>query len=200
LQPINWPHVVATAICLAMLGAGALYFSTYRPKPFSEQELAASQARNLANCGAGMFDVPAQAPNCPRFDAISLRRKPCTGPGCEGFELTLYADGRAVLEGEGPDQLSGRFHAHVASGEFRELANFIATFRLERRGSYDAPPPDVADELVRAGCNGDWAFAVNDGGRPGEMEAISRCLLDVKRRADWSLDTPEHEPAPAAAH
>jgi hypothetical protein len=198
LQPINWPHVIATACCLALLGAGAIYFTTYQVKPFSEIELAASRARTLDNCGAGMFDVVPQATQCPRFDAIVLQQPPCAGPDCEAFVLSLHADGRAVLDVTAPAADAGRYTARIGAGEYRELANFIASFKLDRLGGFDPAPSEAAAPVVRAGCDGNWTVDVNHGGTPGEVEAIDRCLRDVKRRADWSLESDATVPGQAS--
>jgi hypothetical protein len=187
---INWPHVVATAICLAMLGAIALAITSYEPRPFSPQESAASHARNLANCGSGMFGVSQDEAQCPRFDALSLRREPCFGPGCDAFELTLHADGRAQLEVTLPEAQAGRFEAHVSGAEFQQLANLVASLQLDRRGNY-LPQSDVSGYRLRAGCGGQWPVDANIGGNPGDIEAVARCLIDVKERADWLEETPE---------
>lgn len=188
MQPISWPHVVATALSLAFLGIGALYMTTYTPKPFSEQERAASQARVLANCGAGMFDVVPHAARCPRFDAIELQLQPCV-PDCEAFQLGLHADGRAVLDVASPASERGRYTASIGSAHFRELGNLVASLKLEHRGGYDPPPTNESTYVVRAGCDGEWTTTANYGGAPGEIEAVTRCLLEVKQRADWSLES-----------
>ncbi|MGH8030719.1 MAG: hypothetical protein ACREO3_12390, partial [Arenimonas sp.] len=113
MRSIDWANVIATAACLALLGGGALYFSTYRPKPMTAQEAAASRVRNLANCGAGMFDVVPHDAACPRFDAIALDSSGCW-PDCDSYLMTLHADGRAVLDVTGPESERGHYTARVS--------------------------------------------------------------------------------------
>jgi hypothetical protein len=178
-------------VVLVLLGVAALYFSTYEPKPFSEQELASSRAHNLTRCGAGMFDVVPQAPQCPRFDAIALDVNACHDPDCEAFQLTLHADGRAVLDVARPAGDAGRQRAHVSAGEFRELGNLVASLQFDLHGDLARPDPDAPSSRLRAGCEGNWLFEVDRGARPGEIEAVNACLLDFKRRADWSNEAAE---------
>jgi hypothetical protein len=194
-QPIDWPRIVATSVCLLLAGAGALYFSTYEPKPFSAQELAASRVRNLANCGAGMFDVVPHAATCPRFAAIGMEVgdagcAPGVSQACEAFTLTLNADGKAELVVRAPAKERGRYEASISSYEFRELSNLFASLALDRRGHVLPSPPDGEQHVVRAGCGEGWTIAANDSSRAGDIAAMERCLLGVKRRADWSLVRP----------
>jgi hypothetical protein len=190
-RALDWPAIVATAFCLAFLGILALYFSTYAPKEFSEVERNASRARNRTNCGAGMFDVVPHDQFCPRYDAIAL-------VSATGTTLTLHADGRArlVVSQTGQDDPlaastagtlpPGRYEASVDSVAFRELSNFIASYRLDRRGSIQ-PDAGADDVQLRAGCNGRWTVDANYGGEAAEVPAIAACLQDFGRRADWSL-------------
>jgi hypothetical protein len=186
MRPLGWPNIAATSFCLTFLVVGALYFSTYMPKPFSETEQTSSRTRSLANCGAGMFDVVPHAPQCPAFEAIALESTPC-GPDCEAYTLTLQADGKAVLEVDAPASERGRFVASVGSAQYRELANVLALLELDRRGELVEPAPGAPGFVLRAGCGGQWPVEANHGSVPGEAEAIQRCLVDVKNRADWSL-------------
>jgi hypothetical protein len=204
LADVDWARVVATSACIALLAAGALYFSTFAPKPLSAQERASARARSLANCGAGMFDVAPRAAQCPRYDAIALdsAEAGCT-PDCDAYTLTLHADGRAVLDVRAPEAGRGRYEASVSDYEFRELSNLLASLELERRGHLLPPADDAGPYALRGGCKGTWSFRANLGGAAGETEAMARCLADVKRRADWSLVVPrrkqdlDQRPAPA---
>jgi hypothetical protein len=192
LAAVDWARVVATTGCLALAGAGALYFSTYAPKPLSAQEQATSRARSLANCGAGMFDVVPHDAHCPRFDAIALDSNEggCM-PACNAYTLTLHANGEAVLEVRAPEAERGRYEASISDYEFRELANVLASLDLGRRGHLVPAPPDVDAHELRGGCGGKWSFSANLGGAPGETEAVAQCLAAVRKRADWSLVVPE---------
>ena len=186
MRPLDWPNIAATTFCLTILVVGALYFSTYMPRPFSEVETSASRTRSLANCGAGMFDVVPHAPSCPTFEAIVLESTPC-GPECEAYTLTLQADGKAVLEVDAPASERGRFVASVGSAQYRELANVLALLELDRRGDLVPPSAGAPGFVLRAGCGGQWPVEANHGSVAGEAEAVQRCLVDVKDRADWSL-------------
>jgi hypothetical protein len=192
LANVDWARVVGTSGCLALLGAGALYFSTYAPKPLSAQEQASSRARSLANCGAGMFDVVPHDARCPRFDAIALETSEggCL-PACAAYTLTLHADGKAVLEVRAPEAERGRYEASVSDYEFRELSNLLAALELERVGHLVPAPPDAGSYALRGGCGGTWSFSANLGGAPGETEQMAQCLVAVKQRADWSLVVPK---------
>jgi hypothetical protein len=189
---IDWARVVATSGCLALVAAGALYFSTYAPKPMSALEQASSRARSLANCGAGMFDVVPHEARCPRYDAIALESSAggCL-PACDAWTLTLHADGKAVLDVRAPEADRGHYEASVSDYEFRELSNLLASLELERVGHLVPPPPDAGSYALRGGCGGTWAFSANLGGAPGETEAVAQCLVAVKQRADWSLVLPK---------
>jgi hypothetical protein len=189
-RSINWSHVAANTVVLVLLGVAALYFSTYAPKPFSEQELAVSRAHNLTRCGAGMFDVVPHAPQCPKFDAIALDVD-CGLRDCEPFRLTLHADGRAVLEPPVPRPDVPRQRARISAGEYRELANLVASLQLDLHGDLPHRGPDAPSNRLRAGCDGNWLFEVDRGQRPGDVEAVNACLLDFKRRADWSNEAAE---------
>lgn len=192
LAAVDWARVVATTGCLALAGAGALYFSTYAPKPLSEPEQASSRARSLANCGAGMFDVVPHDARCPRFDAIALDTSEAgCMPACAAYTLTLHADGKAVLEVRAPEAERGHFEASISDYEFRELANVLALLDLDRRGHFVPPQPDVDSFALRGGCGGKWSFNANLGGAAGETEAVAKCLAAVKQRADWSLVVPK---------
>jgi hypothetical protein len=194
LAAVDWARVAATSACLALAGAAALYFSTYAPKPPGAKEQAASRARSLANCGAGMFDVATHDAACPRFDAIALESSAggCQ-PACEAYTLTLHADGRAVLEVRAPESERGRYEASVGAQEYRELSNLLASLELERRGHLVPAAPDAGEYALRGGCGGAWSFNANLGGAPGETEAMAQCLVAVKRRADWSLVVPKRK-------
>ncbi len=182
LGAIEWANVAATATVLTLLGAGALYFSAFRPKPFSEQELAASKARSLANCGAGMFDVVPHDGTCPRFDAIRMQ--------VDDYELTLHADGRAVLDTAWRSGEPDRYSASIGAARFRELSNMVALLRLDRRGHTLPAAPRAGSVNVMAGCGGKWTSAGNVGGAAGEIEAVNRCLHDFRERADWLKRAP----------
>jgi hypothetical protein len=192
IADIDWARVVATSGCLALVGAGALYFSAYAPKPLGAQAQASSRARSLANCGAGMFDVVSHDARCPRFDAIALESSEggCL-PACNAYTLTLHADGKAVLDVRAPEAERGRYEASVSDYEFRELSNLLAALELERVGHLVPSPPDAGSYALRGGCGGTWSFSANLGGAPGETEAMAQCLAAVKQRADWSLVVPE---------
>jgi hypothetical protein len=188
MRALDWPAIVATASCLLLLGVLALYFSSYEPKAFSARELAASRTRNMANCGAGMFDVVPHDQACARYDRLAL----VSG---SASVLTLHADGRATLVLSAPREhragfgaaeilRPGRYEASVDAATFRELANLFAYFHLDRRGSIQ---PDAGDFLLRAGCGRTWTVEANFGGDRDESQALRRCLRDFEDRADWSL-------------
>lgn len=197
LAAVDWARVLATSACLALAGAGALYFSTYAPKPFSAQERASSRARSLAGCGAGMFDVVPHDARCPRFEAIALDidNTGCL-PACDAYTLTLHADGKAVLEVRAPEAERGRYEASVGGYEYKELSNLLASLELDRVGHLVPPSPDAVGFELRGGCGGTWSFRANLGAAPGETQAMAQCLAGVKRRADWSLVLPGRKQDP----
>ena len=179
---IEWANVAATATCLLLLGAGALYFTSYRPKPFTEQELAASKRRSLANCGAGMYDVVPHDATCPRFDAIRME--------VDDYQLTLHADGRAVLDKAWREAEPDRYTGGIGPARFRELANAIALLRLDRRGHLLPDSPNANHVRVMAGCGGAWTSQGDVGGEAGEIEAVHACLAEFREQADWLKRAP----------
>lgn len=162
----------------------ALLMHSFEPKPLSENQMAASKQRYLANCGEGMFDVSPQAADCPAFDALVLESWPC--PGCEPYILTLHADGRARLDETPFADDSPLLQAHIGSAEFRRLANLVAALQFDRLGGYVEPPADAGNTVIRAGCDGQWSFAVNHGASEDDVAGVARCLHALKQRADWS--------------
>jgi hypothetical protein len=185
LRELEWANIGAAAFCLAFFAASALYFSTYRAKPMSEPEIAASRARAFVNCGAGMFDVVPHDHACPRFDAIGMEVQPCQ-PECDAWALTLHADGRAVLDVAAPEPERGRYTARVGSHEYRELSNLVALLRLDTQGHVvPAPPGAEMVPTVRGGCGGRWSSVGNQASKPGELLRAQQCLVAYKDRADW---------------
>lgn len=158
---------------------------SFEPRPLSEQQMASSKRKYLANCGEGMFDVAPQSVTCPVFDVIEFESWPCAD--CDAFVLTLHADGRASLSVAAPgNKESPRLQADVGEPEFRRLANVVAAMQFDRLGDLVDPLPDAGNEVIRAGCGGQWSFGINQGGSAGEAEAVARCFHAVKQRADWS--------------
>jgi hypothetical protein len=181
-RDFDWGNVAAAVTVLTLFGAGALYFSAYRPKPFTEQERAAMKARSLANCGAGMYDVVPHDGTCPRFDAIRMQ--------VDAYELTLHADGRAVLDTAWRQEEPDRFSARIGAERFRELSNMLALLRLDRRGHTLPATPGTGRVTVMAGCGGAWSSTGNVGGAPGEIEAVEACLHEFREQADWLKRAP----------
>lgn len=185
MSNIRWPHVVAGSLVIAGAALVGLLVHSFEPEPLSERQRAASKQKYLANCGDGMFDVAPQSVMCPVFDTIAFESWPCAG--CDAYVLTLRADGRATLSEGAPGEIgSPELAADVGEAEFRRLANLVAAMQFDRLGGFVAPAPDAGNQVIKAGCNGDWSFSVNQGGSEGEAAAIARCLHAVKQTADWS--------------
>lgn len=185
MPTIRWPQVIAASLVIVGAAGVALMVHSFEPKPLSENQMAASKRKFLANCGEGMFDVSPQSVVCPTFDAIAFESWPCTG--CDAYVLTLRADGMATLqEGVPVAGVSPTLEADVGQGEFRRLANLVAAMQFDRLGGYVEPPLHSANEVIKAGCGGAWSFRINQGGSEGEAAAVARCFHAVKQRADWS--------------
>ena len=77
LRAINWSHVAANTLVLALFGVFALYFSTYQPHPFTEQERAASRAHNIA--APQYFSCFPIKSECDQFVAFARGQKYSVG-------------------------------------------------------------------------------------------------------------------------
>ena len=185
MRDIRWPEVIASALVVVGLGVVGLYFHSYEPKAFSPEHAEASRRKALVNCGYSMFDVDPHAMQCKAFDTIAIDSTPCWGPGCQGYTMTLHADGKAELVGIAPDKVVGTFKGHIGDKDFRRLANLIALHALDRRGSLGPLQPDPGAIRIRAGSRGTWHVDANLGGEAGEIEGLGVCLEQLRNDISW---------------